>query len=152
MRKVNKQLQSCCHGLDYSIKAIKSMDKCRTHLTNIQELITNSLFFKQQLDYEESVRARVKAKELETARLRDPASQARAKFAQRLSGSFDLPANINFTNIASSASANINSVISQIANPSSPTARKARADSLGAPSPSPQTSPNPDVEDSEKKF
>jgi len=168
MRKVSKQLQSCCHGLDYAISAVKTMDKCRVHLTNIQELITNTLFFKQQLDYEENIRIRVKAKENETsAKLRDPASNARAKFAQRLSGSFDLPSNLNFTNLANSASADLKTAISnQFGHgPSSPNARRMeRADSLpqsmhGA---SAQQSSSPlastaatvlsDVDDSEKKF
>ena len=151
MRKVSKQLQSCCHGLEYSIKAINVMDKSRVHLSNIQELITNSLFFKQQLDYEENVRARVKAKEQQdAARLRDPV-YARTRFAQRLSGSFDIPSNINFTNIAHSASADLKSVINQFANPNSPTARRSQG-SMESPAPSTSASIPPELDDSEKKY
>ena len=151
MRKASKQLQSCSHGLEYSIKAIKTMDKSRVHLSNIQELITNSLFFKQQLDYEENVRARIKAKEQENVKLRDPVNNARTRFAQRLSGSFDLPSNINFSNIAHSASADLKSVISQFANQSSPTLRRSQGSTESA-GPSTEPTAAPDVPDSEKKF
>ena len=58
MRRLSKQLQGCCYGLDYSVKAIRSMEESIGHFQSIQDLLKNSVFVKQQLNYEESLKER----------------------------------------------------------------------------------------------
>lgn len=99
MRKLSKQLQGCCYGLDYSVKAIKSMEKSSGSFQSIQELLKNSVFVKQQLNYEESLKQRLKSNqpsisgassnEPVVTRPTDPGAK-RSPF-QRFSGSFDIP-------------------------------------------------------------
>lgn len=141
MKKLSKDLQGCCYGIDYSLKAIKAMESSHDHFANLQELITNSLFFKQQLDYDENVRLRVRAKEQEaivgpiSSQSPKAAATSRSKFAQRLSGSFDLHSNrisSSFGTMASSASADLKSVISNFSTTNSPTSKRPRAESLVA--------------------
>ena len=98
MRKLSKQLQGCCYGLDYSVKAIKSMEKSIGHFQSIQELLKNSLFVKQQLNYEESLKQRLKSSASGMSASNEPVvhprptdSGARRSPFQRFSGSFDIP-------------------------------------------------------------
>lgn len=162
MRKLSKQLKDCCYGIDYSLNAIKAMDASHTHFSNLQELITNSLFYKQQLDYEESVRFRVRAKELGERPVSEHsprnATSARSKFAQRFSGSFDLHSSLissSFGNMANSASVDlkdIKSAFSQFAS-SSPTVKTAPPPPFAAPSTSTQhEEPPQEREEPEMKY
>lgn len=118
MKKVRRNLQGCCYGVDYSINSIKQMEGSTVHFQNIQELLKNALFIKQQLDYEENVRARVRAKQQQQQKAvlrpeRAASSNAsnpsvkRTAF-QRFSGSFDIPATI-FTSSISSMSTSASS-------------------------------------------
>ena len=106
MKKVRKNLQNCCYGVDYSIKALKSMDSSVQHFQNIQELLKNAVFMKQQLDYEANIRARVRAKQQQSL----GATSAKKSAFQRFSGSFDIPAALitsSLSGISNSASADL---------------------------------------------
>lgn len=109
MRKLSKHLQGCCYGLDYSVTAIKSMEKSIAHFQSIQELLKNSVFVKQQLNYEESLKERIKCSQATAGaasggissgaasgatvvtRQRDGAASTKRSPFQRFSGSFDIP-------------------------------------------------------------
>ncbi|CAN7994808.1 unnamed protein product [Ixodes hexagonus] len=73
------ELRGKCYDLDYSVGALKGFMQSKQHLDNIQELLKNAVFVKQQLAHGE---ARQMAK----------ASMGRPSRLQRLSGSFDLAA------------------------------------------------------------
>ena len=125
MKRVRRNLQGCCYGVDYSIKELKEMEGSVIHFQNIQELLKNALFIKQQLDYEENVRARVRAKQqINPLRTTSTATANRSPF-QRFSGSFDIPATIitsSLSGLSSSASSDfkeLKSVLSGIKQPSS---------------------------------
>jgi hypothetical protein len=155
MRRMTKSLQGCCHGLEYSIQGIRAMDGGRTHFENIQELLKNSLFLKQQLDYEENIRLRVKERSSTSGGGGGPgggdgdkmsrlsaAGRAKKSAFQRFSGSFDLPSNLltsSFGGITSSASGDLKdmslkSVLSQLTSSGSPITRRTRSESLHTPS------------------
>ncbi|CRL06216.1 CLUMA_CG018992, isoform A [Clunio marinus] len=51
-----KDLQGVCYDLEYSVEAVKSIDAAEEPLKNIQELLKNAIFLKQQLKYEETRR------------------------------------------------------------------------------------------------
>lgn len=107
MRKLKKGLQKCCFGIDYSIKTLKSMDSSVQHFQNMQELLKNALFMKQQLDYEANVKARVRAKQ---SGVSGAAAAGKKSAFQRFSGSFDIPAALitsSFSGISNSASADL---------------------------------------------
>ena len=61
MKRVQARLKGNSYDLEYSIGALKSMYGTEKHFQNIQELLKNSVFLKQQIDYEENVRMRVSA-------------------------------------------------------------------------------------------
>ncbi|KAI1286070.1 hypothetical protein HDE_11254 [Halotydeus destructor] len=151
MRKVSKVLKSTCDGLDYSIKAITAMKGSRTHLQNISELLTNSLFFKQQLDFErQRSQSRIsepaesptettvqaessqQSTSAQSVPLRPRASTSRSRFAERLSGSFDLLTNLTFSSLTKSSSSDfkdLKSVFSQMTSSQSSNVRKSRTES-----------------------
>ena len=109
MRKVRKSLQKCCYGMDYSIKAIRAMSDSVIHFQNIQQLLKHAIFIKQQLDYESSVKARVKAKQKQVQES-GGVSNVKKTALQRLSGSFDLPATLitsSLSGISNSASTDL---------------------------------------------
>lgn len=106
MKKLRKNLQKCCYGIDYSIKTLRTMDSSVPHFQNIEEHLKNALFMKQQLDYEANVKARVRAKQQQSL---GPASAKKTAF-QRFSGSFDIPAALitsSLSGISNSASADL---------------------------------------------
>lgn len=106
MKKLRKGLQNCCYGVDYSIQALKSMDDSVQHFQNIQELLKNAVFMKQQLDYEANVKARVRAKQQQALGV----TSAKKTAFQRFSGSFDIPAALitsSLSGISTSASADL---------------------------------------------
>ncbi|XP_043247250.1 BLOC-1-related complex subunit 8 homolog isoform X1 [Amphibalanus amphitrite] len=51
--QLHQQLQGHCYDAEYAINAVKAMQKAEPIFSNIQELLRNSLFFRQQLLYEE---------------------------------------------------------------------------------------------------
>jgi len=54
--KLKEDLQGVCYDLEYSVEAVKSIDAADQPLQNIQELLKNAIFLKQQLKYEETRR------------------------------------------------------------------------------------------------
>lgn len=54
--KLKEELTGCCYDLEYSVEAVKSIDDAEEPLKNIQELLKNAIFLKQQLKYEETRR------------------------------------------------------------------------------------------------
>lgn len=103
MKKLRRNLQACCFGIDYSIGAIKNMEESTVHFENIAELLKNAVFMKQQLDYEENIRARVRARQQPS----QSTTAAKKNAFQRFSGSFDIPATLlssSFTGLSNSAS------------------------------------------------
>lgn len=118
MKRLHRNLQGCTYGVDYSIKAIRGMKESLVHMQNIQELLKNALFIKQQLNYEESIKARVRAKQVAvgtssnftSANLPSNSPSSRRSPFQRFSGSFDIPATLitsSLSGISSSASADL---------------------------------------------
>lgn len=56
MLKLKDDLTGVCYDLEYSVEAVKSIDAADEPLKNIQELLKNAIFLKQQLKYEETRR------------------------------------------------------------------------------------------------
>lgn len=56
IQKLKEELQGICYDLEYSVVAVKSIDAAEEPLKNIQELLKNAIFLKQQLKYEETRR------------------------------------------------------------------------------------------------
>jgi len=52
----HRLLQGTCYDCDYSIAAVKSMEKSKDHFESIQDNLKNALFYKQQLKYDETRR------------------------------------------------------------------------------------------------
>ncbi len=133
MRRVETSLKGNFYDLEYSITALKSMKGTEKHFQNIQELLKNSVFLRQQIDYEENVRMRVSAMSGSI-----PASAPNRRTFQRFSGSFDLPHSFIPSSIASvsaSASADLKdlrSVISQFATGTPPGHKRTRTGSLSS--------------------
>jgi len=86
---------------------MKDMESSGQHFSNIQELLRNAIFMKQQLDYNESIRARVRAKQ--SAQLRSESNQKTnpktnpMNAFHRFSGSFETSSSI-LPSLSSSAS------------------------------------------------
>lgn len=56
VNKLREELQGACYDLEYSVEAVKSIDDADEPLKNVQELLKNAIFLKQQLKYEETRR------------------------------------------------------------------------------------------------
>ncbi|KAF2895324.1 hypothetical protein ILUMI_10852 [Ignelater luminosus] len=54
--KLRQELQGRCYDIDYAVQAIKAMNKAEDSFKNIQDILKNAIFLKQQLKYEESRR------------------------------------------------------------------------------------------------
>lgn len=54
--KLKEDLTGVCYDLEYSVEAVKSIDAADEPLKNIQELLKNAIFLRQQLKYEETRR------------------------------------------------------------------------------------------------
>ncbi|CAG2108482.1 unnamed protein product [Medioppia subpectinata] len=110
MKKTEKRLKGNFYDLEYSIGALKSMAGTESHFQNVQELLKNSVFLKQQIDYEESIRQRVLNTSGATASANHPINSANRRAFQRFSGSFDLPTSLipaSIASVTSSASADL---------------------------------------------
>lgn len=77
VNKLNQELQGRCYDIEYAVgyveelyqlhdcktylccSAIRAMDKAEASFKSIQDNLTNAIFFKQQLKYEESRRKKV---------------------------------------------------------------------------------------------
>ncbi|ALC38294.1 CG32590 [Drosophila busckii] len=51
---LQNSLQGHCYDMEYSVQALKSIEKSETVFFNIQEMMKTSIFLKQQLKYEEA--------------------------------------------------------------------------------------------------
>ncbi|XP_031622934.1 BLOC-1-related complex subunit 8 homolog [Contarinia nasturtii] len=56
VENIQHELQGRCYDLEYSLSAIKSIDKSDGTFKNIQELLKSAIFLKQQLKSEETKR------------------------------------------------------------------------------------------------
>ncbi|KAL5004807.1 hypothetical protein ScPMuIL_018263 [Solemya velum] len=53
---LQQSIQGACFDAEYATNAVKAMDKSQVHFQNIQELIKNAMFMKQQIEYEQDRR------------------------------------------------------------------------------------------------
>ncbi|KAK7496929.1 hypothetical protein BaRGS_00011909 [Batillaria attramentaria] len=53
---IQQQVQGACFDTEYAGNAVKMMQKSSVHFQNIQELLKNAMFMKQQIDYEDARR------------------------------------------------------------------------------------------------
>lgn len=140
MKRVQARLKGNFYDLEYSIGALKAMYGTEAQFRNIQELLKNSVFLKQQIDYEENVRMRVSAQSSGTASAHSSSSGLNRRAFQRFSGSFDLPTNFipaSIASVTSSASADLKdlrSVITQMTTPPS-AVKRTRTASLSSAQP-----------------
>ena len=51
---LREELQGKCYDLEYAVGAVNSIEAAEEPLKNIQELLKNAIFLKQQLKYEET--------------------------------------------------------------------------------------------------
>lgn len=51
---IQQQVQGSCFDTEYAGNAVKMMQKSSVHFQNIQELLKNAMFMKQQIDYEDA--------------------------------------------------------------------------------------------------
>lgn len=56
--QLKEELQGKCYDLEYAVGAVKSIEAADEPLKNIQELLKNAIFLKQQLKYEEARRSK----------------------------------------------------------------------------------------------
>lgn len=54
VEEVQQNVQGSCFDTEYAGNAVKMMQKSTVHFQNIQELLKNAMFMKQQIDYEEA--------------------------------------------------------------------------------------------------
>ncbi|KAL8615924.1 hypothetical protein ACOMHN_034600 [Nucella lapillus] len=54
VEEVQQLVQGACFDTEYAGNAVKGMEKSVVHFQNIQELLKNAMFMKQQIDYEEA--------------------------------------------------------------------------------------------------
>ncbi|XP_074593376.1 BLOC-1-related complex subunit 8 homolog [Brevipalpus obovatus] len=59
MRSLETQLRDCCFGLEYSLKALKSIEKSQSTFSRIKNLLRDTHFNKQQINYDRAVHQRV---------------------------------------------------------------------------------------------
>ncbi|XP_046546440.1 BLOC-1-related complex subunit 8-like isoform X2 [Haliotis rubra] len=56
VQSIQQQVQGACFDTEYATNAVKTMYQSEFHFQNIQELLKNAMFMKQQIGYEESRR------------------------------------------------------------------------------------------------
>ncbi|CAG2061435.1 unnamed protein product [Timema podura] len=56
--KLHHELQGRCYDVEYAVGAVKSMEGAEESFNNIQELLKNAVFLKQQIKYEEARRTK----------------------------------------------------------------------------------------------
>ncbi|CAD7078933.1 unnamed protein product [Hermetia illucens] len=56
--QLQNDLKGHCYDMEYAVSAVKSIEKSDETFKNIQELLKNAIFLKQQLKYEESRRVK----------------------------------------------------------------------------------------------
>jgi len=53
IQRLHQQLQGIYYDAEYGLDTVKSMERASPHLKNVQQLLKNSLFLKQQIKYEQ---------------------------------------------------------------------------------------------------
>ncbi|XP_064652772.1 BLOC-1-related complex subunit 8 homolog isoform X2 [Lineus longissimus] len=53
---LHQQVQGSCFDMEYAAGAVRTMNQSRAHFQNIQDLLKNSMFMKQQIEYENNRR------------------------------------------------------------------------------------------------
>uniref|UniRef100_T1JDD9 BLOC-1-related complex subunit 8 homolog n=1 Tax=Strigamia maritima TaxID=126957 RepID=T1JDD9_STRMM len=85
INNVKQDLHGKCYDVEYAVNAVKSTHGCGQHFQNIQDLLKNAMFIKQQLTYEESRKSG-------TATMRNERKPNQQSMYQRLSSlSLELP-------------------------------------------------------------
>ncbi|KAK6180423.1 hypothetical protein SNE40_012583 [Patella caerulea] len=56
VQEIQQQVQGACFDTEYATNAVKTMNGSSTHFQNIQDLLKNAMFMKQQIEYEENRR------------------------------------------------------------------------------------------------
>lgn len=54
VQELQQKVQGACFDAEYAANAVHDMHKSSAHFNNIQDLLKNSMFFKQQIDYEQN--------------------------------------------------------------------------------------------------
>ncbi|KAH7933904.1 hypothetical protein HPB49_018954 [Dermacentor silvarum] len=54
MAELRQELRGKCYDLDYAIAALRGFQQSRQHLANVQDLLRNAVFMKQQLAHREA--------------------------------------------------------------------------------------------------
>ncbi|KAK3602339.1 hypothetical protein CHS0354_013331 [Potamilus streckersoni] len=73
INEIQQKVQGCCFDAEYATNAVKNLQKSSVHFQNIQDLLKNAMFMKQQIDYEETKRQLEKKRpSMYTAALTDP--------------------------------------------------------------------------------
>ncbi|GAB1605217.1 keratin, type I cytoskeletal 9-like isoform X1 [Argonauta hians] len=54
VQEIHQNVQGACFDTDYAKNAVNAMQKSNIHFQNIQDLLKNAMFMKQQIEYEES--------------------------------------------------------------------------------------------------
>lgn len=80
MAELRQELRGKCYDLDYAIAALRGFQQSGQHLANVQDLLRNAVFMKQQLSHRESRAAAATAQQNSAG-----ASGRRQQLQQRLS-------------------------------------------------------------------
>ncbi|KAK3802244.1 hypothetical protein RRG08_004533 [Elysia crispata] len=56
MEEIQEKVQGACFDAEYATNAVKAMQSSAIHFQNIQDLLKNAMFMKQQISYEENRR------------------------------------------------------------------------------------------------
>ncbi|CAE1249087.1 MEF2BNB [Acanthosepion pharaonis] len=54
VQEIQQNVQGACFDTEYAKNAVNAMQNSRIHFQNIQDLLKNAMFMKQQIEYEES--------------------------------------------------------------------------------------------------
>ncbi|WAQ99399.1 BORC8-like protein [Mya arenaria] len=57
VQDIQESVKGACFDAEYAVNAVKGMHQSSDHFSNIQDLLKNSMFLKQQIDYEQARRS-----------------------------------------------------------------------------------------------
>lgn len=128
MNKNEAQLKGLLYDIEYCYPSIKSIETSRDTFESIQKMLKECIFYKQQIDYNESVKKRIEErvqrqqKQFSESKESEPTVpkvatarrniRSTSKSFNRFSASFDFPSSL--PTVASSVSADLKSLISQL--------------------------------------
>lgn len=61
VQEIQQNVQGACFDTEYAKNAVNSMQNSRIHFQNIQDLLKNAMFMKQQIEYEESRKSQLRS-------------------------------------------------------------------------------------------